>query len=391
MAADQRSGTVKRYGELDALRGVAAVVVMLYHFFRLWAGTAHARWVERLFTATPLRLLVSGRAAVVLFFVLSGFVLSLPRLEGVERGYGRYLAKRVCRIYLPYLFALGLAVLGCWRWHGATEFGGWFALTWYEAPRRALVLAHVLFLGNYDDAAYNTAFWSLVQEMRISLVFPLLFWAVMRMRVRWALWVPPVLTVITGVTLARTDLPEQVVWTANYAGAFTYGVLLAGHRDKLERWLGRLGRAGYAGFAAAALLLFMAPDRASRVMLGLGPPAVDLVMMWGAAGVLLLALSHQHVLRVLRGRLLQVLGRMSYSVYLLHGTVLFALVYAFAPRYGVTVLLGPYLVLTLLGGWAMFWVVERPAMLLGRRLARSREPQLTSGVVESASGAKSRA
>lgn len=369
MVTDQSSGTVRRYIELDALRGVAAFIVMLYHFFRLWTGTPHSRSVERLFTATPLRLLVAGRASVVLFFVLSGFVLSLPRILGVEPGYRGYLLKRVCRIYLPYLFALGLAVLVCARWHGATEFGGWFALTWYEAPRWRLVLAHVLFLGSYDDTAYNTAFWSLVQEMRISLVFPVLFWWVTRLGWRWALVVPPVLTVVTGVVLATTGVPEKGMWTLNYTGAFIYGILLARHKDALELWLGNLGRGAYAVFATVAVLLFLVPDRASRMMLGLGPPAVDLIMMWGAAGIMLLAMSHEHVLRLLRGRWLQRLGRMSYSLYLLHGTVLFTLVYVFGARYGVLVLLTPYILLTLLAGWPMYWLVERPAMMLGRRLA----------------------
>lgn len=385
MVTHRQSGTVRRYPELDALRGVAALVVMLYHFFRLWTGTPHSRWVERMFTATPLRLLVSGRAAVVLFFVLSGFVLSLPRIAGVERAYRGYIVKRVCRIYWPYLFALGLAVLGCARWHGATEFGGWFALTWYEAPQWRLVLAHVLFLGNYDDSAYNTAFWSLVQEMRISLVFPLLFWLVARLGWRWSVVLPPVLTVITGVVLEAGAAPEKVMWTVNYTGAFVYGILLARNKDALERWLGGLGRGAYVGFAALSLLLFLVPDRMSRAMVGVGPPGVDLVMMWGAAGVLLLAMSHRHAVRLLRGRLLQGLGRMSYSVYLLHGTVLFALVYMFGARFGVVVLLPPYLVLTLLGGWAMFWAVERPSMMLGRRLARGRaergEPELGAALL----------
>ncbi len=380
MVTDQSSRSVRRYVELDALRGVAAFIVMLYHFFRLWTGTSHMRWVERLFTATPLRLLVAGRASVVLFFLLSGFVLSLPRLGGMERGYGRYLLKRICRIYLPYLFALALALVGCARWHGAMMFGGWFALTWNEAPHWPLVLAHLLFLGSYDDAAYNTAFWSLVQEMRISIIFPLLFWIVARLGWRWSLVLPPMLTVVTGVVLATTGVPEKVMWTVNYAGAFLYGILLARREEELERWLGGLGRGAYASFATVALLLFLVPDRASRVMLGLGSPAVDLVMMWGAAGIVLLAMSHRHVLRLLRGRLLQALGRMSYSVYLLHGTVLFTLVYLFGERYGVLVLLVPYLLITLLAGRVMFWIVERPSMMLGRRLARlpakQREPGL---------------
>ena len=385
MVTDQSNPTVRRYVELDALRGVAAVVVMCHHFFRLWTGTPHARWAERLFTATPLRLLVAGRAAVVLFFLLSGFVLSLPRLRGTERSYGPYLVKRVCRIYLPYLVALALAVLGCARWHGAREFGGWFALTWYEAPRWRLVLAHVLFLGDYHNTAYNTAFWSLIQEMRISLVFPALFLLVTRLPLRWALVLPPVLMVVTSVGEQKTSFPEQALWTVNYAGAFVYGILLARHKDQLEGWLAGLSRRGYGLFATVAVLLFLIPDRAGRGMLGLGAPAVDLVMMWGGAGLMLVVLSHRGVLRLFRSHALELLGRCSYSVYLLHGTVLFTLVYVFGQRVGVGLLLLPYFAITLVAGWAMYWVVEVPSMQLGRRLARAMERERAAALPTAAS------
>lgn len=371
MVTNQSSSSVKRYVELDALRGVAAVVVMLHHFFRLWTGTPHARWTERLFTATPLRLLVAGRASVVLFFLLSGFVLSLPRLRGTERSYGPYLVKRVCRIYLPYLVALGLAVLGCARWHGATEFGGWFSLTWYQPPTLRLVVQHVLFLGDYHNTAYNTAFWSLIQEMRISLVFPALFLLVRRLPLRWALVLSPALMVLTSVGQQKTTIPEQVLWTVNYTGAFVYGILLARYKDALEQGLTGLSKRGYALFAMASLLLFMIPDRAGQMMPGLGAPAVDLVMMWGGAGLILIALSHRAVLRVLRSRALEKLGRCSYSVYLLHGTVLFTLVYLFGQKVGVLPLLLPYFVITLACGWGMYWAVEVPSMHLGRQLARA--------------------
>ncbi len=60
---------------------------------------------------TPLRLLIAGHQAVILFFLLSGFVLTLPYKKKTGLGYGPFLVKRVCRIYLPYLGALALAIL----------------------------------------------------------------------------------------------------------------------------------------------------------------------------------------------------------------------------------------------------------------------------------------
>ncbi len=373
MGTDQLSRRVRHVPELDSLRGLAAIVVMLYHFYRLWQGTPHARWAEHLLTATPLRLLISGRAAVVLFFLLSGFVLALPRLVHKQRPYGPYLLQRICRIYLPYLAALALAVAGCWRWHGSTAYGGWFSLTWQAKPNLHLLLQHVLFLGSYDDAAYNTAFWSLVQEMRISIFFPALFLLVRWLPWGWAVVLPVGLTVVTRAALLTTAVPEHVIWTVNYTGAFVYGILLAQHRADLDRWLNRLGRWSYAGVVAGSFLLFMVPDRASRLLAGLGPPGVDLVMMWGGCGLMLLAMQHRHALRLLRSRAARSLGHISYSLYLLHGTVLFALVYSVGQPADVWPLLLPYFALTLMAAVVMYWLVERPSKTLGRWLARRAE------------------
>lgn len=83
-AADQ----YRHYRELDSLRGLAAFVVLVHHtllclpdfgdfFYSAGSAPAHGL-VEALFFYTPLVLIWQGRSAVMLFFVLSGFVLSLP-------------------------------------------------------------------------------------------------------------------------------------------------------------------------------------------------------------------------------------------------------------------------------------------------------------------------
>lgn len=54
----------------------------------------------------------NGHSAVILFFVLSGFVLSLPFFKGEYKfDYSRYLVKRICRIYIPYLIIIMLAII----------------------------------------------------------------------------------------------------------------------------------------------------------------------------------------------------------------------------------------------------------------------------------------
>ncbi len=88
----------RRFYELDSLRGVAALTVVLHHFSRICPEN-----FTHLLIRTPLRLLLAGDQAVILFFLLSGFVLTLPYKKNTSLSYGPFLLRRVCRIYLPYL------------------------------------------------------------------------------------------------------------------------------------------------------------------------------------------------------------------------------------------------------------------------------------------------
>lgn len=74
----------------DGLRGVAAVVVLIHHSLLTVPSLASAyypttvtaiAWSKSwLITYTPLHLIWAGTEAVCLFFILSGFVLTLPTL-----------------------------------------------------------------------------------------------------------------------------------------------------------------------------------------------------------------------------------------------------------------------------------------------------------------------
>lgn len=91
-----------RHGELDALRGVAAVMVMAYHY------TSH---YGELFghAAEPGPTFPPGRYGVQLFFVISGFVifLTLERSGSVRD----FVANRISRLY-PAYWACVLATAG---------------------------------------------------------------------------------------------------------------------------------------------------------------------------------------------------------------------------------------------------------------------------------------
>ena len=105
---------------LQALRGVAASAVMIYHAAHFTALKTGAAWLELVFSG---RL---GFYGVLVFFVLSGFLM-----EGAVRRYDAktFLMHRFARLYPTYwLLFLGLFLVQSIRLH-AWETIPWAALT----------------------------------------------------------------------------------------------------------------------------------------------------------------------------------------------------------------------------------------------------------------------
>jgi peptidoglycan/LPS O-acetylase OafA/YrhL len=83
----------KHLDKLDAIRGFAAVYVVFYHFF----GQAKLlpNIVEKVIFSF-------GQEAVILFFLLSGFVIYVSVERSSKITFSSYFIKRFIRIYFPY-------------------------------------------------------------------------------------------------------------------------------------------------------------------------------------------------------------------------------------------------------------------------------------------------
>lgn len=93
----------KRFGFLDGLRGWAAVVVLFYHVY-IDGLPANALMADRALWTKAFFL--NGTLAVCIFFVVSGFSLSIRYLEtGDPRGLARIAAGRYLRLAIP-IFAI---------------------------------------------------------------------------------------------------------------------------------------------------------------------------------------------------------------------------------------------------------------------------------------------
>lgn len=159
----------QRLSELDALRGLAAVAVLLHHSL-LFSGFLIGPFGQWL-SATPFQPIRTGRPAVVFFFMLSGFVLTKAlRNRGfvlAVRPWAIWAAQRTIRLCLPVAgsvvisFMLYLALYdGTWpmeeQWLRAT--------VWQHSPTAMSMASQSLLVALDDGYALNNVLWSLVHE-----------------------------------------------------------------------------------------------------------------------------------------------------------------------------------------------------------------------------------
>lgn len=267
-----REDGVVRIEALDGLRGVAAIVVVLYHALLIvpefsasivdgvepLAGTP-----EWALLRTPLRILVMGPEAVLIFFVLSGFVLTLGFVGRPmsSRFVGSYLIRRVLRLYIPvwgsliFAFVLALAVP-----RNVDAASSWLA-SHPDASIGDLLKDGLLLLGTSN---LNSPLWSLVWEVWFSLLLPVI-WLVFRVaRVeRW--WIGAVLLLLFLSFLAqfpevRAAMPVSHVTGGllRYLPVFCIGMIIALKLDALRAWYERAHSAVRGGaWTLVGVLLFV--------------------------------------------------------------------------------------------------------------------------------------
>ena len=170
---------IERIRSLDGIRGLAAMSVVLFHLLQSGLNATQVSgdlWIT-VITHWPLRLLWGGFEGVICFFVLSGFVLTLPFLRARPPFWRAFAARRILRLFPPYLAAILLSAGLLFAFvHERTDTMTFIlAGRWkYDVTIPSLISGSLML---HDQIDVNGALWSLVHEMRISLVFPLIFLA----------------------------------------------------------------------------------------------------------------------------------------------------------------------------------------------------------------------
>jgi Predicted acyltransferases len=354
-----------RYEALDAVRGIAAVTVLISHLTPYGLMSDKDLWGDLKWL--PIRILWGGHQAVILFFVLSGFSLYVmwERSPGL-RNLGGYIASRIARLYPTYIASLLLA-------------GGvlWLTTPGFDISLRS-ALSHLLMVGDFDFNAVNPPIWSIIHEMRISLVFPVIFYAALRWPISTMVLTVGFSTALGLFTLSNERMNmlnaaglSSWMMSVHYATMFAAGAALARVRSRFLASTASSWPMPKSVFLILALGLYMYPFdnpwNAGERLLG------DLVIMVGSGALLILALATPHALSAAP---LRFLGRISFSLYLTHHACITAAKWlAGGEQANNWILWAVSIALAFPAAYLMYLLVERPSQQLGRWIRKTCQRQ----------------
>lgn len=348
---------------LDALRGLAIALVVIYHFHqdvpRLWPG--HTAFGETGWWAKSMDFFLLG---VDLFYVLSGFFIGGAALRASPWRGWPFLRSRLTRILPAYYVSLCVALALSWP---AVLQG---AQAWWDLG------LHLVLLHSYQEwsmFSINGAYWTLSIEMSFYLLMLVLapWW-----RGRHGLGLLVALWLVCWVWRAgvwwQVPVGQRYFWCAQLPGAVDefalgMGVAWLQHRGWLARWAFAGYRAGGAALGAGLLIIMACLYFYVTLPVVYWTSATAMVFSRSGLGLgfallllgMLLLQGHRPSQSVLSASTLPVLGRISYSVYLYH-TPLIALAYRWGSGWlPDLVMLLAALVTILLVSWASFQGVER--------------------------------
>ena len=334
--------------------------------------------------ASPLKIFVAGPEFVLVFFVLSGFVLTLSPLarartnaSGSASGnhanrhydWASYYPRRIVRLGLPVVASMVLAVvvITALPHHAIGSDGSWLQRQAHPDLSIGNLLSETLLIVDPSRPSVNPPLWSLTWEMWFSLLLPIAVFVALWSRRFPALWA----LAFCGVsTFGYVEHDNAVI----FLPAFALGALLGANaeriHDAVDRWRNRRGfTAVWATIAIAGpmvsisywLLRPLLSGTGSEVALSMRTVGtvlmVGTVAFWPAAA------------RVFDAKPVVGLGRISFSVYLVHSPIVVAFGLMFI---GSSWWIGALasIAATVIFATLMYNLVEKPSQRLASWLGR---------------------
>jgi peptidoglycan/LPS O-acetylase OafA/YrhL len=361
-----------RFAPLDLLRVLAAQMIVWHHLAYYgplsdWAYPVAARPIDWLYEY--------GRFAVQIFFLLGGYCLALGRLRrrppGRIREAARLVIDRYLRVGLPYLLALGLALV-------ANEVAAAYMDHPSISPRPTpgQLVAHVLLLHKmlgYDSL--TAGIWYVAIDLQLVALVGLMYALGTRLfglrGTRFARWGLLGLGLLSAYLWNR--VPRLDCFAIYFLSSYVLGMAVAWVKN------GVLSKRAFWAYLAATALALPIDFRAR------------LVVVTTTAALLALAQDRRRLIALATPRPVRLLADMSYSIFLIHFPVCLMLNAWWSSHLPADPWLG-------LLGMAVAWALSMVAAFLfyqlvekrlsGLRLAESRKDarELSGRVPSHASG-----
>ena len=349
-----------KYHNLDGLRGIAALAVVLAHYVLVFAPflvgpfatERHTRF-DHLIATTPLQLPTSGDFAVSIFFVLSGFVLSLSFFKYRDvKVLTSAAARRYFRLAIPALASILLSYIllrfGLMYLHQAATFSQSFSLfgAFWNFPvqlgRAIFEGVYGIWFNTYSTAgSYNPVLWTMHYELFGSFLLFLFLGLFGKLRNRWLLYG------LFGLVFLKT-----------YYLCFILGIALCDLSVNTKSLNAIRPRYLWAALPVSIFLgtwvssgIYPTIYRHMHLPFFTDEQLQPFAHVVGAAIMVLVVLRLKPLSKLLETRPLQYLGRVSFALYLTHFIVLGSLAsfvfYKLYPVYGYR----PALLATLIIAW----------------------------------------
>lgn len=335
----------KRIGSLDSLRGIAALIVVLYHYTSRFPGLfPDAGKVPFEFRY--------GHYGVELFFLISGFVIfmTLEKAKSVSD----FALRRFARLYPPFWFCAILTFILVSAMGPASR----------SISASGMLTNLSMISGMFGKPRVDGVYWSLEQE----LIFYILMAAVLSLKqtknIEWfcVFWM---VAAIVATKLGFSEFRKNFL-ALDYAPLFSSGIaffLMYNNRATWKTWLVLLMGIGTAGFTLVPKISSETHDSSLVVWLCLA----------ACFGVFALFVFWKNAL--LERRALAFLGAISYPLYLVHQNIGYGIMLKFG-AIGLAPVLTFFLTLAIALGLAtgVHYLIEVPS--LNFIAAKLKKPQV---------------
>ena len=366
----------KKIAYLEGMRGVAALIVVIAHVFQLFlpsvftSAPQHTRY-EPYLTNTPLNLILNGNFAVCLFFILSGYVLShrFFRNQDEER-LKKSARKRYLRLAIPAFISVVipfvLIKMNAIYLDRIIPLSATNIKDIYHNDYSISGLFYRGFIGVFfhNESYLNPVLWTMTYELMGSILVFFVALTFAKSKYRWALY---------GLLF--------IVFYNSYYLAFLIGLVISDvHATVNMRKMPPVGSFVLLAFGwyFASYPYVGVKNSIYEGVTIFGPHLNHFVFyhIIGAALLFLAVLNNGFLQWVFSLRFFAYLGRISFSMYLLHFPLLLSFTSFFFLhlhahfRYGTSVLLSFLLTLPLLFFLSHFfckWVDERTVKQLQKR------------------------